>query len=164
MGRIFGRFFGRIFGRISGRIFGRIFFLLNQAPVIPFTPVIIYTVIYIPFTQRNLATLLEREHYAVYDQMTVMADLANDTMNQSSISSLPAISERNLSMSVPPKASDRIDSFDFAKPEKREAGDGCDAGETVPLDETGTSLDVSGSIFQPSEVTDKQLKLVTISH
>ena len=61
---------------------------------------------------------MERKHYAVYDQMTVMADLSVDTMNQSSVSALPATSDRNLSICVPPKASDRIDSFEFAKPKE----------------------------------------------
>lgn len=73
--------------------------------------------------------------------MTVMADLANDTMNQSSVSSLPAHSERHLSMCVPPKASDGIDSYDFAKPER-----------TDPSDETGSVVDVSSSVFQTSVV------------
>ena len=84
--------------------------------------------------------------------MTVMADLANDSMNQSCITSLSTNSERNLSMCVPPKPSDGIDSFDFAN-ERREAGDGCDARGTVPPDETGSVVDVSSSMFPPSEVS-----------
>ena len=110
-------------------------------------------------SQRNLATLLETKQYAVYDQMTVMADLANDTMNQSSVSSLPTNPDRNLSMSVPPKASDGIHSFDFAA-EKREDGDGSDARETVPPDETGSVVDVSSSMIQPSEVSYDKIMYV----
>ena len=105
-------------------------------------------------TQHNLATLLERKHYAVYDQMTVMADLSIDTMNQSSVSALPATSDRSLSICVPPKASDHIDSFDFAQPEEnKEDGDECDTRDVVPPDETLSSIvDVSSSMVQQSEV------------
>ena len=89
----------------------------------------------------------------MYDQMTVMADLSVDTMNQSSISAVPATSDRSLSICVPPMKSDRIDSFDFAEP-NREDGDECDTTRDAVLpDETISSIvDVSSSVVQLSEV------------
>ena len=98
---------------------------------------------------------MERKHYAVYDQMTVMADLSVDTMNQSSISAVPATSDRSLSICVPPMESDRIDSFDFAElKENREDGYERDTTRDAVLpDETISSIvDVSSSMVQLSEV------------
>ena len=92
--------------------------------------------------------LLERQKYAVYDQMTAMADMANDTLNQTTASLAPS-ADRSLSMCVPPTASDGIEEYDFGKTE-RKGGDGSGGQKTdAPLDDS-----VSLSMFQPPMVTN----------
>ena len=98
--------------------------------------------------QRNLSVLLERQKYAVYDQMTAMADMANDTLNQTTASQAPS-ADRSLSMCVPPSASDGIEEYDFGKTEKKD-GDGSGSKKTdVPFDDS-----VSLSMFQPPMVAN----------